>query len=126
MQNIEAQVYGQYLIGQAINNATIGRYHIALSKLDYQAQDWEHKVVEVAVRKPYLIPYFDAAMALRHRNALLRKKIFVMLAILETRPEYADFFLNRKYSKYYFLKILGIGFRAMYRAAIGLVIYRMR
>ena len=125
-QNIEAQVFGQYLIGQSINDATSERYNIAIAKLDYQAEEWEKEIVAKAVRKPNLIPYYDAAMALRHRNALLRKKIFVMLAILETRPEYAELFLSKEYPKSYFLNVIGIGVRSVYRAIIGLLIYRKK
>jgi len=124
--NIEAQVFGQYLIGQSINEATIERYNIAIVKLDYQAEEWEKAVVARAVRKPSLIPYYDASMALRHRNALLRKKVFVMLAILETRPEYAELFLSKEYPKSYFLNVIGIGVRSVYRAVVGLLIYRKK
>ncbi len=125
-QHSEALVFGQYLIGQRINDATVERYIRAIEKLNYQADEWEQVIVEKAIRKPNLIPYYDAAMALRHRNALLRKKIFVMLAILETRPEYADYFLSKEYPKSYFLNVIGIGVRSVYRAIIGLVIYRKK
>jgi Mg2+ and Co2+ transporter CorA len=125
-QNSEALVFGQYLIGQTINDATVERYNRAIEKLNYQADEWEQAIVEKAVRKPSLIPYYDAAMALRHRNALLRKKIFVMLAILETRPEYADYFLSKEYPKSYFLNVIGIGVRSVYRAVVGLLIYRTK
>jgi Mg2+ and Co2+ transporter CorA len=125
-QNSEALVFGQYLIGQTINDATVERYNRAIEKLNYQADEWEQAIVEKAVRKPSLIPYYDAAMALRHRNALLRKKIFVMLAILETRPEYADYFLSKEYPKSYLLNVIGIGVRSVYRAVVGLLIYRTK
>lgn len=125
-QNSEALVFGQYLIGQTINDATVERYNRAIEKLNYQADEWEQAIVEKAVRKPSLIPYYDAAMALRHRNALLRKKIFVMLAILETRPEYVDYFLSKEYPKSYFLNVIGIGVRSVYRAVVGLLIYRTK
>jgi Mg2+ and Co2+ transporter CorA len=125
-QNSEALVFGQYLIGQTINDATVERYNRAIEKLNYQADEWEQAIVEKAVRKPSLIPYYDAAMALRHRNALLRKKIFVMLAILETRPEYANYFLSKNYPKSYFLNVIGIGVRSVYRAVVGLLIYRTK
>lgn len=125
-QNSEALVFGQYLIGQSINDTTIERYNRAVKKLDYHADEWEQEVVEKVIAKPNLIPYYDAAMALRHRNALLRKKVFVMLAILETRPEYANYFLSKEYPKTYIINVIGIGIRSVYRAIIGLIIYRKR
>lgn len=124
--NNEAQVFGQYIIGQNINKATEERYYNAVEKLDYQAAEWEVDIVNKVLQKPVLIPFYDAAMALRHRNALLRKRIFVMLAILETRPEYADLFLSKKYPKTYILNVVGIGIRSVFRAMIGLIIYRKK
>ena len=120
----EALAFGYYLLGESINEVSIDRYAFAMDQLDYQAKEREQLVVERAVSKPSLIPYYDAAMALRHRDALLRKKIFVMLAILETRSEYAQYYLSKEYPKTYLFNVIAIGIRSVYRALIGLVIYR--
>jgi nucleoside-diphosphate-sugar epimerase len=68
----------------------VDRYVIAHRMLlgDVVASEWEF------VRQhPRALPYLDAAAGVLARQSLLRKKILIAAAILESSPAYAEFFL---------------------------------
>jgi hypothetical protein len=47
-------------------------------------------VLDYALRHPWSIPMLDAGTALARGGSLFRKKLLVMMAILETTPEFVD------------------------------------
>ena len=48
---------------------------------------------EACLRNNRLLPFVDAYLAFSQPGHPIRKKIFIMLAVLETQPEYSRFFL---------------------------------
>mgnify|MGYP000229604039 CR=1 FL=1 len=64
----------------------------------------------------------DAGLAFKEPTNNARRKLFIMLAILEASPNYVDAFLSKKFSFLYLFKIIGVGIRAVARAIIGVFI----
>jgi hypothetical protein len=48
-----------------------------------------------------------------------------MLAILECQPEYTDLFFTKNQSKTYFFYFLLVGFRAILKSALGIILVKM-
>jgi hypothetical protein len=85
----EAIEFGRYLIGQAPAPALVDRYVRANETLFADAG--EDAVLLYARRHPWSIAMLDAAEGLLDgRASLLRKKLLVMTAIVETTPELVD------------------------------------
>ena len=118
----EANLLGKYIIGKKINTETSEAYADSFSVSQLTISDNEQRILKKCIDKPYLLPYYDAALSIKNPNHLLKQKLLRMFAILETRPEYADQFLGRNFSRIYFLKIALVGVRAVLRTIVGLII----
>lgn len=81
----EANVFGRYLVGKPPSEALVERYRAANHAI--AAIQGDDEVVAYARRHPWSVSLLDAAAGLTAANSLLRKKLLVMTAILETTPE---------------------------------------
>jgi hypothetical protein len=85
----EAIAFSRYLVGSEPSSALIERYCQANAELfagDVAPDD--AALLDFARRHGWAIPMLDAAMAMTRPESLLRKKLLVMMAILETTPEH--------------------------------------
>ncbi len=121
----EAKVFGRYLIGREVAPHLVERYvqaHGALGALLGAGE--ESRAVAFARRRPRLLPFLDAAAALLDPRGLLRRKLLLMLAVLEASPEYAAEFLPRPQSRTLLVaRLAGRGIAAAFKAAAGIPIY---
>ncbi|MCU0434766.1 MAG: hypothetical protein MUC87_15030 [Bacteroidia bacterium] len=120
----EAEITSRYLLnGQTPDATSIALYAKAISmRDDTQAGTRDKKIVSLAFRRPWLLPLLDSAAALSMPNGLLRQKLLLMSAILETRPQYAHLFLPRERGFFYLFYIFFVGCRAVCKAAAGKLI----
>ncbi len=118
----EAQVFGRYIINIDINNTSIEQYINSFETSPMSISDKEQNIIDACINHRWKLPYYDAAISLRKPNHLLKQKLLRMFAILETRPEYADYFLGKDFPKGYIFKIGFVGIRGVFRAIIGLII----
>lgn len=80
----EAIVFGRYLVGEDPPAELVERYCRANAKLFPGADD---TVVAYARQHPWTVPMLDAAAGITEGGtSLLRKKLLVMTAIVETTP----------------------------------------
>ncbi len=94
----EAEVFGKYILGTKINTVAIDRYALGMQKIGISKED---RITKKAIKYPFLLPYFDAGLALLNKKHLLQKKLLVMFSILETMPDYHSFFIAKKRSPLY-------------------------
>lgn len=118
----EGEVFGRYILGKEINKKTIEQYVNSFDVSPMEISDKEQILIDKCVNKSWKLPYFDGALSLKNPNHLLKQKLLRMFAILETRPEYADYFLGKDFPKGYIFKIVLIGVRGVFRALVGLII----
>lgn len=88
----EGAALGRYVLGRSVTARACESYARAAGALGYDGRD---AATRWALRRPWSLGALDAALAVARPDALLRKKIVLMAAILETQPEYADEFLPR-------------------------------
>lgn len=118
----EGQIFGKYILGIEINQKTIEQYINSFEASPMDIPEKEQLIIDKCVNKSWKLPYYDGALSLRNPNHLLKQKLLRMFAILETRPEYAEYFLGKNFPKGYILKIGLIGARGVFRAIVGLII----
>ncbi len=122
MSGNEAAVLGRYLLGHELGDAAHELYVRACGELNYDVDD---PVARFATSRPWSLAALDGALALTDPGALLRKKVLLMAAILEARPEYCDLFLTRDRS---FRDAFAVGaavVRAGFLAIAGLALLRL-
>lgn len=87
----EAIVFGRYLVDRRPAEDLIARYCRANELLFAgQVSHPDAAVIAFARRHPWSVPLLDAAAGLAGSDSLLRKKLLVMTAIVETTPEFVE------------------------------------
>jgi len=121
----EARIFGRYLVGVTPPPELIDRYRDASTVLfTAPPPPADAALLAFVRRRPWSVGLLDGACALLRPGGLLRSKLLVMSAILETSPAFADEFLPRS------LPFLGLATRlavsgtaAVLRATLGAVVY---
>ncbi len=81
----EARVFGRYLVGEALSEVLVERYCAANHAIvEVHGDD---AIVAYARQHPWSVSLLDAAAGLTAASSLLRNKLLVMTAIVETTPE---------------------------------------
>ena len=121
----EGAAIARYLVGSAPPAPILERYVQAHTALFPDVPSPSDRSLVVFIRRhPWALPYLDGAMGLLRPHGLLRNKILLMLALLETTPEFADLFFPERASPGSALaRIPGCGLRAAVSALVGLVLY---
>jgi len=120
----EAAVFGRYILGRDVDQRAVALYARALAVCNAGWDQRDAGVVAFALRRPWALGALDGALALVRPRSLLRKKLLLMAAVLETVPEYADDFLAEQRPWWH---ALGIGVRlvrAAWSLLLGLVLLR--
>ena len=124
----EAIEFGRYLVERDLSEELIDRYCRANQELfAHEAPD---PTVTYAREHPWAIGMLDAAAGLAAMRggepSLLRKKLLVMTAIVETTPEYVARTEPRSASLPELAVRLGMaGARTAFHAAAGLALYAL-
>ena len=124
----EGALLARYLLrGREVAPLSIERYVAACGKLFGDPASAEDlAVLELARRRPWTLPLLDAASGLAHPHALLRKKLFLMLAILETMPAHAETFIPRPRPRWrVILRLAAWGALGGLKATAGLGLYSL-
>jgi hypothetical protein len=122
---VEAHAFARYLVGRMPPVELVARYEDANRVLfTAPVPVGDDAVLRFARRHPWSVGYLDAAAGLLRPGGLLRSKILVMSAILETSPAFADDFLPRSISAPRLaVQVLISGAAAVTRAAVGIALH---
>ena len=93
----ESILIGRYMLGCEPPRELQERYVVAHHILcNEQGQPAVSPELQFVHRHPWALPFIDAGAGLLQPASVVRKKIFLMTAILEATPVYAEFFLPRR------------------------------
>ena len=122
---VEARLFARYLVGRQPPAELVERYRAANAAIFTEPVAREDAaLVAFARRHPWSVSLLDAASGLLRPGSLLRNKILLMAAILETSPAFADEFLPRDARPLgLLLALVAHGTVAAARAALGAVVY---
>src|SRR5207244_2211517 len=122
---MEAFTFTRYLVGRPPPPELVARYCEANATLfTTPVAPIDAALVAFVRRHPWSVGILDAAVGLRRPGSLLRNKILVMTAILETSPAFADEFLTPPVRPVVLaLRVAALGTLAVARTVLGLVLY---
>lgn len=117
----EARILSRYLIGRETDSRAAARYAAGCSRIFASQEDpAEAAVVGFALRHPRTLPLLDAASGLLAPQSLLRRKLLLMLAVLEAAPEQASLFQARRRARAaVVMAVAGRGLWAVLKAVAG-------
>jgi hypothetical protein len=124
--NHEAITFGKYLLsGEMPDEKTIALYEAAHVHRPIVVPEAEKKLLRFALKNRWALGAIDGALAFKNPDHVIRKKLLVMSAVLECRPQYADLFIPKKRNFFYLFVFGWIGFRAVCKAIFGRVLLMM-
>ena len=121
----EAEIFGAYLLGQRPSEHAIALYEQAMQRLDIPVIGSDARLLRLMLDNPSAIGVIDSGIALAKPKSMLRRKLLVYLAILESLPEYAHLFLPSSTSVFYPIYIFWVGIRAGFKGVVGAVIVKL-
>jgi hypothetical protein len=102
----EGRLLGGYILGEPPCEDAVRRYAGGTRKL-FAPDDAGMQPLRFAARHPWALPCLDAAAGLLERDGALRRRLLLMLAILEATPQHADKFLPHMETRTGRMTVLG-------------------
>jgi hypothetical protein len=93
----EARTISRYLVGRDCAPAMIERYTKGRALITGASGNDE--VIEFGLRRPWSLPFLDAAAAIIPGGEALRARVLLMAAVLETSPDFATDFFPREVNR---------------------------
>jgi hypothetical protein len=118
----EAEVFGEYLLGEAPSAQAVTLYVQAMDKLNILVAGSDERLLRLVISNPWLLGLADSGLALVKPGSVIRRKLLVMLAILETMPAYTHLFFP---SPVPFINIFFAGCRAAIKAVFGAILVKL-
>jgi hypothetical protein len=95
--NRQADIISFYLIGRAASSHSKRMYEKVLKDSEPESIDpKDQKIINFAFKHKKTIRLLDSAMALLRPQSELRRRIYIMFAILEAHPDNFDKFISIK------------------------------
>jgi len=122
---MEASKITRYLLSTSLEEKEACLYANAIKKMDVSLDANERKIFEIMLSSNWKMAVIDAALALRNPQSVIRKRLFVMLSILETSPNYTDYFLSKRNTVKDYVLVCFSGIRSIIRGLIGIFILKI-
>ena len=121
----EARAFARYLVRSDPTPDLVERYRAACARLFTEPPDAVDAALLAFVReRPWSIGMLDSALALLRPQSLVRARLLVMAAVLETTPRHVREFLPRPSSLGSLaLRLPLLGVKAIAQAAAGAALY---
>jgi hypothetical protein len=120
----EADCIALYVVGEHAGIREKRIYAEAMRKLNINLTGAEEALWQSMLNSKTQMACIDGGLALLRPASQLRRKLFIMVAVLEASPHYTDHFLSRRFSFSYLVKIGLIGMRAICRGIAGIIILK--
>jgi hypothetical protein len=105
MATNEAQVLSRYLIGEKCSDQTAQHYAEAIQKLNATFKESEQKTWDRMIRFTFYLKLVDSGLAVTNPQSPLRKRIFIMMTLLESSPDHVRYFLPQERSIWYLIPL---------------------
>ena len=119
----QAEIFGRYLLKIPPSSASKKLFVRIVDRTDFISQQ-DANLLKFALERPWAISYIDAGLAVLNPDSELRRRLFIMFAILESMPDYYDYFLPKRRSFWYAFYVFFSGLRAALKATVGVVLVK--
>jgi hypothetical protein len=111
----EAILLTKYLSKKPPLPDVVTLYEKALQAIPFEFSKKEARIWDFCMRRPWALSLIDAGLAFGQTYHPVRKRIYIMLAILETQPAYNHCFLPKerpvRYNIYIFFLLVKASFK---------------
>lgn len=121
----QAALFGRYLLGKPVNQAVETLFVEAMTAGDVpRVSHQDQRLLNWGLRHSWALGLLDSGASLLRPNAELRRRLFVLFSILESRPEYWRDFLPVKRSKWYLFTLAWTACKAGVKALAGVLLVK--
>lgn len=120
--DLEVDLFVNYLARGTSQCSVSKDYKSAISSLKLTFNEKEAKVMNVLLRLPVLLPFIDAGLALLAPDNKIRKRLLVMLALIETNKNSHNLFIADDNAKFPLLHFFSTAVAASIKAFIGIIL----
>lgn len=114
-----------YLVGKPCTPDIKQAFADAVTKLDVTLTPNQEKLYRRMLSSKFTLRAVDGGLVFVNRDSVLRKRIFVMLCLLEASTEYTEYFLPQKRNWLHFFYIGIITSWAFFTALLGILIIKL-
>jgi len=118
----EAVHFARYLIGSTPSTAEVERYVDAIRTGRFEPDHRDRRTLDFVNRHPRMLGIVDGGLAVRRPQSVVRLRLLVLAAILESTPAHVSAFLPKRRSPSYGLYAGMVAIRAGIRGAIGALV----
>lgn len=115
----QAKIISRYLVGHTPSRAIRQRYVQAIQASPLQISKADHQLLQYITRHPWAIGIIDAFLVFSNPESEVRRRLYVLFAILEASPEDNNKFLPTKRNASYIFYVGYVGARSFIKALIG-------
>jgi len=119
----EAERFARYLVGEPPDDSVRERYVRAIAK-GPPVTPRDTALLRFALARPRALAALDAGLAVLEPHAELRRRLYLMYALLETSPRYHDRFLPVERGPMWAAVVAFAGLRGVLKALIGIVVVK--
>lgn len=120
----EADRLSMYLVGKPCTPDVKEAFANAITKLDITFTPNQEKLYRSMLRSKFTLRAVDGGLLFVNRDSMLRKRIFIMLCLLEASKDYTAYFLPQKRNWLHFFYIGIITSWAFFTAIVGILIIK--
>jgi nucleoside-diphosphate-sugar epimerase len=121
----EARIICRYLLRLMPSVDLQTRYAAAHGRLKIELDRDEQRLWRIIERFPSVLRIIDGGLSLINPHGGIRRKIYTMLAILETSPQHYDHFLPKTCTPLQKFKLIWVGLRAGVSTLLGLMLIKV-
>lgn len=122
--HLEADRISLHVVGKAAGERERALYARAMEVLDPRLTEAEEALWSSMLRSRRRMAWADAGLALLRPSSVLRRKLLVMVAILEASPGFADQFLPSRCPPHKALRVAAAAVRGAFRGVAGAVLLK--
>ena len=122
MLHAEGARFARYLLGCRPGTDVLERYADAIRAGGAPQRRRDAALLRFSRARPRAIGLLDAGLAVADPHSELRRRLYLMFAILESSPEHHDLFLPAETPPWYPLTVAYAGLRGGVKAAAGIVL----
>ncbi|HEY8999562.1 MAG TPA: hypothetical protein VIM53_04595 [Candidatus Saccharimonadales bacterium] len=119
----EARIFSKYLLHKVPSENAVQLYAKAMQANPGKVED-EAKLLQFALKHAWLLGCIDGGLVLVQPHSEVRRRIYTMLSILETTPDFAEDFLPKQRKWPYIFVVGWAGLRGAARAVVGVFIVK--
>lgn len=121
----EAKAFGHYVVGHQPSQTIISLYKKAVSSPDLAIDVTDQKLLAFVHRYPYLIGLIDAGLPFYKPYSEVRRRLYLILAIMEASPDHYNQFMPQKRSFLYIFAVMYFGILTIIKTIVGSVLVRI-